>query len=80
MSVGADSPVAGIEQCLRAVASPERAEHEKRYLKSDLAFLGATVWQIQAVVKEFAAEPRDLDHDDLIGLVNALWPPPTLSG
>jgi hypothetical protein len=24
------------------VATPERAEHEKRYLKSDLALLGAT--------------------------------------
>jgi hypothetical protein len=42
VSVDADSPVARIEQRLRAVATPERAEHEKRYLKSDLAFLGAT--------------------------------------
>ena len=29
---------------------PERAESEKRYLKSDLTFLGATVWQIRAAV------------------------------
>jgi len=33
--------VAAIEDGLRAVGTPERAEGEKRYLKSDLEFLGA---------------------------------------
>jgi hypothetical protein len=33
-----------LETRLRADGTPERAEGEKRYLKSDLEFLGATVW------------------------------------
>lgn len=41
---------------LQAVATPQRAEREKAYLKSDLRFLGATQPQIQAAVK--AALPR----------------------
>jgi hypothetical protein len=32
---------------LRAVGSPERALHERRYLKSELEFLGASVWEIR---------------------------------
>lgn len=34
---------------LRAVAKPERAAGEKAYLKSDLEFLGASVWEIRRV-------------------------------
>lgn len=36
---------------LQVVATPERAEREKAYLKSELRFLGATQPQIQAVAK-----------------------------
>jgi 3-methyladenine DNA glycosylase AlkD len=61
-----------IEARLRVVASPERAEHEKRYLKSDLAFLGATMPQIQAVAGECVAE-RDLTREALLELVDDLW-------
>lgn len=65
-----------LEARLRAVATPERAEHEKRYLKSDLEFLGATVWQIEAAVKELAAERADLTHDELVELSTLLWGQP----
>ena len=65
-----------LEERLRAVASPERAAGEKRYLKSDLAFLGATVWQIRTAVKEVAGEHREIDHDDLVRLVESLWAEP----
>lgn len=65
-----------LEARLRAVGTPERAEHEKRYLKSDLEFLGATVWQIEAAVKELAGERADLTHDELVELVTLLWGPP----
>ncbi len=61
---------------LRAVADPERAEGEKRYLKSDLDFLGATVWQIRTAVKEVAGEHREIGHDDLVRLIEALWAEP----
>ena len=67
---------AEIEQRLREVATPERAEHEKRYLKSELEFLGATVWQIRAAVGDVAREHRDLTHDELVELVEALWATP----
>lgn len=41
----------GIERELRRVGTPERAAGEKRYLKSDLAFLGATLGDIRRVVR-----------------------------
>jgi 3-methyladenine DNA glycosylase AlkD len=61
---------------LRAVARPERAEQEKRYLKSDLAFLGASVWEIRRVVQAFLKGMGQLDHDGLTSLVEALWSEP----
>jgi 3-methyladenine DNA glycosylase AlkD len=67
---------ARIETRLREISRPERAAQEQRYLKSDLDFLGATVWQIRAVVKAHVAELPSLDHDELIALVEALWAEP----
>ena len=61
---------------LRAVARPERAEQEKRYLKSGLAFLGASVWEIRRVMQAFVKGATPLDHDRLVPLVEALWEPP----
>lgn len=61
-----------LEERLQEVASPERAEAERGYLKSDLAFLGATVWQIRAAVREIAGEHRGMHHDELVALVTAL--------
>lgn len=43
-----------LEERLRSVATPERAEHEKRYLKSELTFLGARVGEIRAAVRDVA--------------------------
>ncbi|MFN2484376.1 MAG: DNA alkylation repair protein [Candidatus Limnocylindria bacterium] len=65
-----------VEDALRVVATPERATSEKRYLKSDLEFLGTTVWQIRAVVGAFAARDRSLTHDDVVALVERLWERP----
>ncbi|HEX6655118.1 MAG TPA: DNA alkylation repair protein [Candidatus Limnocylindria bacterium] len=70
------SRAARIEGRLRDLGTPERAAQEQRYLKSDLEFLGATVWQIRAVVKAYLVELEPLDHDQLIGLVEALWTEP----
>ena len=74
--VDVENLIERLEARLRAAGNPERAVAEKRYLKSDLSFLGATVWQIRAVVKELVDEQPDMEHDDLVGLVAALWAEP----
>lgn len=65
-----------LETQLRDAASPERAAGEKRYLKSELEFIGATVGQTRAVVRDIAAERQDIEHDNLVSLVEALWVAP----
>lgn len=65
-----------IESRLRAVGTAERAEGEKRYLKSDLEHLGATVWQVRRVVRSVADDQSVRSHSDLIGLARALWAKP----
>jgi 3-methyladenine DNA glycosylase AlkD len=74
VAIDAAAVAAEIESALRMIGTPERAESEKRYLKSDLAFLGTTVWQIRAAVKE--ARGQVLDHDRLVELVTVLWAKP----
>jgi 3-methyladenine DNA glycosylase AlkD len=63
-----------IESELERNGSPERAEGEKRYLKSDLDFLGATLADIRRVARQAA---RGLDRDGAVGLVEELWSVPT---
>jgi 3-methyladenine DNA glycosylase AlkD len=65
-----------LEQELRALGTPERAEGEKRYLKSDLEFLGVSVWGIRSVMKSFAGRHPDLSHDHIVSLVASLWSEP----
>jgi 3-methyladenine DNA glycosylase AlkD len=65
-----------LERDLRALGTPERAEGEKRYLKSDLDFLGVSVWGIRKVMKAFAEQHRDLPRDDVAALIEALWAKP----
>ena len=62
-----------IEARLREIGSPQRAEGEKRYLKSDLEFIGATLGQIRAVVRD-ASDP--LAHDELVAAARELWARP----
>ena len=65
-----------LERALAAVGTTERAVGEKAYLKSDLTFLGATVWQIRAEVKAAARAEPVSDRDQLWALVDALWARP----
>ncbi len=62
-----------ISAALRTRGTPDRAVREKTYLKSDLAHYGTPVPAIRSVASAFAAQHRDLDHDDLLTLVDALW-------
>jgi hypothetical protein len=64
-----------IETELRRQGSSERAAGEKRYLKSDLLFLGATLADIRRVAREASRDPR-LDRDDALRLVEELWAKP----
>jgi 3-methyladenine DNA glycosylase AlkD len=64
-----------IEADLKRSGSPERAEGEKRYLKSDLGFLGVTLAEIRRVAKAAAGRP-DLDREGTLRLVEALWGEP----
>lgn len=62
-----------IERALRAHGDPARAKQEQRYLKSDLAFLGAGVPATRRAVKAFVAEHGPLSRDALWALVDELW-------
>jgi 3-methyladenine DNA glycosylase AlkD len=62
-----------IETGLSAHATPERAEHEKAYLKSNLSHYGTSVPVIRSTAKAAAARHPELGHDDLLLLVDALW-------
>ena len=62
-----------IEDELRAAGTPERAAGEKRYLRSDLDFLGVTVGQVRAAVRRVAPS---LDRDGLLAVVDELWTGP----
>jgi hypothetical protein len=64
---------AEIEQQLRAIGTPERAAGEKRYLKSQLDHLGATVWQNRCTIRGFVKQHSDLTHAELVAVSGALW-------
>ena len=61
---------------LRAIGTPERATQEKRYLKSDLEFLGGSVWEIRRVAQAFVRGAAPMAHDELVALAEALWEKP----
>jgi 3-methyladenine DNA glycosylase AlkD len=73
-----DAPAAAdaLEEDLRAQGSPERAVQERRYLKSDLTFHGATLPQIERAVRAFTVADPIVDHDALVALAEALWSKP----
>ncbi|HYI44148.1 MAG TPA: DNA alkylation repair protein [Actinomycetota bacterium] len=67
---------ARLEKEMRAAGSKERAEQAKRYLKSDLRFLGTSMPAIRKVIKGFSQDEADLTRDELIALVEELWSKP----
>jgi 3-methyladenine DNA glycosylase AlkD len=67
-------PIAtAIERQLAALGTPERAAGEKRYLKSELEHFGASLPATRGLVRATLAEHPTLGHDDIVGLVDALW-------
>ena len=65
-----------IDEELRSRAMPERAEHEKSYLKSDLEHYGVPVPAIRTVARGVCQRHPDLSHGELVALVAALWDTP----
>jgi 3-methyladenine DNA glycosylase AlkD len=61
---------------LAALADPERAVQERRYLKSDLQHLGVSVPGIRRTVRDLLREREPLDHDAVVALVCVLWDQP----
>jgi 3-methyladenine DNA glycosylase AlkD len=76
MAVTVKKLVDEIDRDLRSHGTPERAEQEQRYLKSDLEHYGVTVPAVRAVAKATYREHADLSHDELVALVTALWAVP----
>ena len=62
-----------LEARLREVGTRSGPSGEKAYLKSDLDFIGATVSDTRAAIRDLA--PR-MDHDGLVAVAAELWEPP----
>jgi 3-methyladenine DNA glycosylase AlkD len=71
-----DAAAERIEQELRAAGRPERAEGERRYLKSELRHYGASVPAIRAIVKAAFSDDRPPARNEVLALVEALWARP----
>jgi 3-methyladenine DNA glycosylase AlkD len=66
-----------LDRVLRAHADPDRADKERAYLKSELVHLGVSVPAIRSAARTVFREHRDeLGHDELVGIVTALWDRP----
>jgi 3-methyladenine DNA glycosylase AlkD len=67
---------ARIERQLSAAGDPDRAEHERRYLKSRLEHLGVSVPAIRRIARDSRREAGGLPRDALLATVEALWARP----
>jgi 3-methyladenine DNA glycosylase AlkD len=65
-----------VTEALRPLGTPERAAQEKRYLKSDLEFLGVTVPDLRRVVKAAARGYPELGAPGVVAWAAALWHEP----
>ena len=61
---------------LRLRGTPERAQHEKAYLKSTREHYGTSVPAIRSIAKAVGRQHPNIDHDDLVATVRALWSMP----
>lgn len=57
----------------QAQGTEERARFEKKYLKSDLEFLGVPVPVIRKTAKAFKRRHKDLALSEVMSVVDALW-------
>ena len=62
-----------IDADLRKRGTPERAEHEKAYLKSTREHYGSSVPAIRSIAKAVGRRHPGIEHDDLVATVRSLW-------
>ena len=65
--------MAEIEAALIATSNPERARNEKRYLKSDLRFIGVAKPLIRRAVRPALRSGAISDRDSLLGFAETSW-------
>ena len=65
-----------VAAALRAAGTAERAEQEKRYLKSELEFFGVTVPEMRRVVKAAVRDYPGIDGAGMVAWAVALWREP----
>lgn len=58
---------------LKAQGNPDRAEHEKKYLKSPFKFYGVSAGQIDAVIKDFKKNNKEIAFADLENICDTMW-------
>jgi 3-methyladenine DNA glycosylase AlkD len=71
-----DAAALALTDELRPLGTPERADQEKRYLKSDLEFFGVTVPELRRVVKAAVRGYPWLDAPAMVAWAVALWREP----
>jgi len=77
----AEEAARAVTEALRPLGTPERATQEKRYLKSDLEFLGVTVSDMRRVVRATARGYPGLGRREAVAWARALWREPgSMSG
>jgi 3-methyladenine DNA glycosylase AlkD len=72
----AEEAARAVTGALRPLGTPERATQEKRYLKSDLEFLGVTVPDMRRVVRATARGYPGLGRREAVAWARALWREP----
>src|SRR6478735_12441455 len=72
----ADAAASQVVTALLPQADSERAGQAKRYLKSDLDFLGVSVPAIRSAVRDVARTRNELDRDGALAWARALWREP----
>ena len=65
--------LAEIEAALRAASNPDRARNEKRYLKSDLRFIGVAKPLIRRAVRPALRSGAISDRDSLLDFAAECW-------
>lgn len=69
----ATSTATAIHARLAPLGTSDRAVNEKRYLKSDLDFLGVKVPQVRKEAKAWLREQGELSRADLLAVCEELW-------
>ena len=72
----AETAARQVAAALLPLADAGRAGQAKRYLKSDLEFLGVGVPAIRSAVSDVARTHRELDRDGVLAWARALWREP----